>query len=69
MCNLFSAKAEGSEQQPKLFGLSEWADGSAGSALKDWLWVLMVAQALLSRTDSSRAAKQQAAAAIEVVAV
>jgi hypothetical protein len=39
ICNLFLAKAEGSDQQPKLFGLSEWADGSAGSAMKDRPWV------------------------------
>ncbi|WIA42863.1 hypothetical protein OEZ86_008787 [Tetradesmus obliquus] len=39
VCNMFLAKAEGPEQQPKLFGLSEWADGSAGAALKDRAWV------------------------------
>jgi hypothetical protein len=39
ICNMFLVKAEGLEQQPKLFGLSEWADGSAGGALKDRPWV------------------------------
>jgi hypothetical protein len=39
ICNLFLAKPEGAEQQPKLFGLSEWAGGSAGAALNDRPWV------------------------------
>jgi hypothetical protein len=39
ICNLFLVKPESSGQQPKLFGLSEWADGSGGSALKDRHWV------------------------------
>ncbi|KAF6259660.1 hypothetical protein COO60DRAFT_989478 [Scenedesmus sp. NREL 46B-D3] len=65
ICNLFLAKAEGASQQPRLFGLSEWADGSAGAALRGRPWVAgsrrQVQQLLADSQEHLRAAAPQQA--------